>query len=72
MVLVKIWSFFHSFRLSNKGQENMFYNILERKNAFLGYKDKKLKKSKNCHFSFYSMVLSKIGHFKPLKKMGHP
>ena len=28
-------------------QENVFYDILERKNAFLGYKKKKVKKSKN-------------------------
>ena len=32
-------------------QENVFYNILERKNAFLGYKNKKVKKSKNWDFS---------------------
>ena len=30
---------------------NVFYDILERKNTFLGYKNKKFKKSKNCHFS---------------------
>ena len=35
----------------NIGQENVFYDILERKNAFLGYKNKKFKKWKNCHFS---------------------
>ena len=29
----------------------MLYDILERKNVFLGYKNKKLKNSKNCHFS---------------------
>ena len=29
----------------------MFYDILERKNAFLGYKNKTLKKSKNYYFS---------------------
>ena len=29
----------------------MFYDVVERKNAFLGYKNKKFKKSKNCHFS---------------------
>ena len=29
------------------GQENLFYDILERKNAFLGYKNNKFKKSKN-------------------------
>ena len=38
------------FFLGNIGQENVFYDILERKNAFLGYKNKKSKKSKNCHF----------------------
>ena len=35
------------FFLGNIGQENVFYDILERKNAFLGYKNKKFKKSKN-------------------------
>ena len=29
--------------LGNTGQENVFYDILERKNAFLGYKNKKFK-----------------------------
>ena len=43
--------FFISFFLSNIGQENFFYDILERKNAFLGYKEMKLKKFKNSHFS---------------------
>ena len=33
------------------GQENVFYDILERKNAVVGYKNKKLEKSKNRHFS---------------------
>ena len=28
----------------------MFYDILERQNNFLDYKNKKFKKSKNCHF----------------------
>ena len=32
------------------GQENVFYDILERKNTFLGYKNKKFKKSKNWPF----------------------
>ena len=35
----------------NIGQENVFYVILERKNPFLGYKNKKFEKWKNCHFS---------------------
>ena len=39
------------FCLGNVGLENVFYDILERKNAFLGYiKKKKLKKLKNAHF----------------------
>ena len=29
------------------GQQNDFYDILGRKNAFLGYKNKNFKKSKN-------------------------
>ena len=29
------------------GQENVFYDMLERKNAFLGYNNNKFKKSKN-------------------------
>ena len=41
---------FSTFFLSNRGQENVFYDILERKKAFLGYKNKKFKKSKNRHF----------------------
>ena len=39
------------FFFCNIGQENVFYNILEQKNAFLAYKKKKLKKSKNWDFS---------------------
>ena len=35
------------FYLGNIGKENVFYYILEQKNAFLCYKNKKLKKSKN-------------------------
>ena len=42
---------FPTFFLGNIGQENVFYDIVERKNAFLGYKNKKFKKSKNWHFS---------------------
>ena len=32
---------FAPFFLGNIGQENVFYDILERKNTFLGYKNKK-------------------------------
>ena len=47
MVLVQKWPFFQLSFLGNKDQENVFYDILERQNAFLSYKNKKLKKSKN-------------------------
>ena len=47
MGLVQNWPFFHLFFLGNIAQENVFYDILGRKNAFLGYKNMKLKKSKN-------------------------
>ena len=51
--------------MENIGQENVFYNILERKNAFLVYKNKKFKKLKNLHFSkgVNPWFWSKHGHF---------
>ena len=42
---------FSNFFLGYIVLENVFYDILERKNAFLGYKYKKFKNSKNWHFS---------------------
>ena len=42
---------FATFVFDNISRENVFYDILERKNAFLGYKNKNFKKSKNLHFS---------------------
>ena len=65
MVFVQKWPFFQLFFLGNIGQENVFYDILERKNAFWGYKNKKFKKSKNRHFSrgVNPWFWSKIGHF---------
>ena len=56
---------FPTFFLGNIGQENVFYNIRERKNPFLGYKNKKLKRSKNWHFSkgVNPWFLSKNGPF---------
>ena len=47
MVLVQNWPFLHVFILGNIDQEIVFYDILEVKNAFLGYKNKKFKKLKN-------------------------
>ena len=51
MELVQKWTFFQLFFLGNIDQENVYYDILERKNAFLGYKNKKFKKSKKWDFS---------------------
>ena len=51
MVLIQKWPFFQFFLVGNIGQENVFYDILKRINAFLGCKNKNFKKSKNWHFS---------------------
>ena len=64
MGLVQKWPFFHLF-LCNIWQQNVFYDSLERKNAFLSNKNKKFKKSKNWHFSkgVNPWFWSKNGHF---------
>ena len=56
---------FPSFFLGNIGEENVLYDIVERKNALLAYKKKKFKKSKNCDFSkgVNPWFWSKNGHF---------
>ena len=43
---VQIWPFFQPFFLGNIGQENVFDDILEQKNAFPSYKKQNFKKSK--------------------------
>ena len=57
----------------------MFYDTLERKNAFLGYKNKKLKKLKHSNFSkgfwskmaiFQLFFLGNINEKKVLKDTG--
>ena len=57
--------FSNFFFLANLGQENIFYDILEQKNAFLGYENNKFKKFKNWHFSkrVNPWFWSKNGHF---------
>ena len=47
MVLVQKWPFSENFWLSSIGKENVICDILERKKAFLGYKNEKFLKSKN-------------------------
>ena len=42
---------FSIFLLGNIGQQKVFYDVLEQKNAFLGYKNNKFKKSKYWEFS---------------------
>ena len=58
--------------LGKIGQEHVFYDILERKNAFLSYKNKKFKKAKNWHFSkvVNPWVLSKNGRFSKFVFLG--
>ena len=46
MLLVQKWPFFQLFFLGYIGQENVFYDILERKNAFLSFKKKSSKSRK--------------------------
>ena len=59
--------------LGNIGQEHILYDILERKNAFLSYKRKKLKTSKNLHFSkgVNPWFWSKNGHFCNFFSLGN-
>ena len=40
MVFVRNWPFFYFTILGLVGQENVFYDILKRKNTFTGYKKK--------------------------------
>ena len=47
----KNWPFVHVFISGNIGQENVFDDSLEPKNAFLDYRNKTFKKSKNSDFS---------------------
>ena len=73
----KLWSknghFSNFFFLGNISQENVFYDILERKNAFLGYKNNKFNKWKNCHFSkgVYPSFWSKNGLFSNFFFLGN-
>ena len=73
MVLVQKWPFFQLFFLGNIGQENVFYDILKRKNDFLGYKNKKFKTSRNWHFSkgVNPWFWSKNSHFSNFFFLGN-
>ena len=56
MVLFQIWPFSQLFFLGNIGQENVFYDILERKKTFLGGK-KRCSKSREIDIFPKPMVL---------------
>ena len=73
MVLVQKWPFSNFFFFGNIGQQNVFYDFLERKNTFLGYKNMKSKKSKNWHFSkgVNPWFWSKNGHFSNFFFLGN-
>ena len=43
----KMAIFKNLFFLDNRGQKNVFYDILEQKKTFIDYKNKKFKQSKN-------------------------
>ena len=65
MVSVQNWPFLNLSILGNIGRENVFYVIVEQNNNFLGYKNKKLKKAKNWHFSKAHGFGSKLTIFPP-------
>ena len=78
MVLVKNWEFFLFLILGKIDQENFFYDVLERKNAFPGIKTKKFKKSRKWKFSkgvspwFWSKIVNfplLLFHVKKAGKM---
>ena len=56
---------FPTFFLGNIGQENVFYDILEQKNAFLGYKKKDVENVEKLTFfkGVNPWFFSKISHF---------
>ena len=73
MVLVEKWSLFQPSFLGNVDHENVFYDVLERKNAFVDYKKEKFKKSKNWLFSkgVNPWIRLKNGHFSNFYFLGN-
>ena len=64
MIFFNNWQFFHFSLLGKIGQEKVFCDILDRKNASLDYKNK-VKKVKKLGFfqSGYSMICVKNWQF---------
>ena len=74
MVLVQKWPFFQLFFLGNIGQENVFYNILERKKTlFYAIKKRSSKSGKIEDFSkgVNPWFWSKNGHFSNFFFLGN-
>ena len=76
MVLVQKWPFFQLFILSNIGQDNVFYDILDQTNVFLGYKNKKFEKVKKSNIDIFfkgvnSWFWSNNGHFSKFLFLGN-
>ena len=73
MVLVQKWPFWQLFFLKEYRAWKFLYGILEEKNAFLGYQNKKFKKWKYSHFSkgVNPWFSSKNGHFGNLFILGN-
>ena len=63
---------FPDFYFRENKPENFFYDILEGRNAFLHYKNKKLKKSKNwdCYKGISPWIRSKIGNLSRISFSG--
>ena len=66
--MVQNWPFLQLHFLANIVQENVFYDILERNKAFLFFKNKRIKKSKNSPFckGVNRWFWSKNGHFSKI------
>ena len=64
---------FPTFFLGNIGRENVFYDILQRKNAFLAYKNKTFQKLEKLHFSkgVNRWYWQKNGHFSNFFFLGN-
>ena len=73
MVLVQKWPFFQLFFLGNLGPENVFYDILERKNPILGYKKRgsKSRKIDICPKGLTHGFGKKNGHFSNIFVLGN-
>ena len=73
MVLIQKWPFSIFFFLGNVAMENVFYDILERENDFLVYKNKNFKRSKIWHFfkGVNPWFWSKNGHFSSFFFLGN-